>query len=114
MVTDNNNDNIISNGKKKSGDCITDTPSQSNATYPTNNNQLVMFMNYMDYVDDDALFMFSNEQCYKIYICINLYRKQLVSSLRNANSRVYVNKNDMPFLIPYAFYNTTIRIISFY
>jgi hypothetical protein len=124
VATDNNNNGILEGGER-SGDCIIDTPDQKRSTfsnpfvsnsYPTNNNKLVMFMNYMDYVDDDAMFMFSKEQCQRMYICISTFRNQLLSQSQNQtqnpktqsqsqipknpqNPKIIrkINRNDLPF-----------------
>lgn len=78
------------------GDCVADTPPQGTPTYgnpftnvnnwPTSRpvDQLTanrhMFMNFMDYSDDIAMFMFTSDQAEKIRQMILLYRPQLISS----------------------------------
>lgn len=66
-----------------SGDDVVDTPQQITPTYgnpfitnqwPLYRNNLCMFMNYMDYVDDCAMFMFTHDQVMKILIFIHLFR----------------------------------------
>ena len=65
------------------GDDVVDTPPQSTPTYgnpftsqqwPTYHHNLSMFMNYMDYVDDDAMFMFTHDQVLKIMMFIHMFR----------------------------------------
>ena len=79
------------------GDCVADTPPQGNPTYGnplTNPNSWPssspsdesnsfrhMFMNYMDYSDDVAMFMFTEDQVIKMRLLIYLYRPNLLSSV---------------------------------
>lgn len=97
-ILNNNKDNSVPLCET-TGDCICDTPPQIEPTYgnpfddkynknpknplysawPTYNNTLSMFMNYMDYSDDAAMFMFTSEQATKIIILLNLYRTELVN-----------------------------------
>ena len=74
------------------GDCIEDTPPQNMATYgnPFNDPSLWtfteykntkswhMFMNFMDYVDDKSMFMFTKDQCKKLRLMILLERPKMV------------------------------------
>ena len=66
------------------GDCVEDTPLQINPTfgnpyksgiYPVCNNKLSMFINFMDYSDDDVMCMFTLDQSKKIDYMLNTYRK---------------------------------------
>jgi len=67
-------------------DFVTDTPNQygpngGKPTFPhvTCNNAPHgdMFMNYMDYVDDDTMFMFSKEQVARMHAALEFERSQL-------------------------------------
>lgn len=78
------------------GDCIIDTPPQGNPTYgnpfttpktwpsskPIDESQSYrhMFMNFMDYSDDGALFMFTKDQKSKLRQMIHLYRPAILSN----------------------------------
>lgn len=85
---DTNSDGVVST-EEKSGDCVTDTPRQISPTFgnplngtsplPVYNGVLSMFINYMDYVDDASMFMFSAEQAIKIRLMLDLYRSALVN-----------------------------------
>ncbi len=91
-ITDTNNDNLI-DVDEDTGDCVKDTPSQIVPTYGnplnegattwdmkghhTHDNHLCMFMNYMNYTDDVAMFMFTKEQKAKIILMIDMYRSEL-------------------------------------
>ena len=82
------------NVQELKGDCVCDTPSQGKPTYgnpysspsswPTSKaadeskRYPHMFMNYMDYSDDIALFMFTRQQAVKIRQMIYLYRSGLI------------------------------------
>lgn len=106
IAIDNNEDGLIGINER-TGDCISDTPNQNIPTngnpfiekvFPYNNNnpkKLVMYMNYMDYVYDDSMFMFTIEQCQKIYLCLNKFRLDLV-----VNRNIPINKPNPRFL-PY-------------
>jgi len=75
------------------GDCIEDTPPQNCATYGNplidtylwryteykNTKSWHMFMNFMDYVDDEAMFMFSKDQCKKLRLMIMLERPNIIN-----------------------------------
>lgn len=83
---DTNNDNKLSVGET-TGDLIEDTPPQLNPTYGNVYNDgwssytidgvryYGMFMNFMDYSDDINLFMFTQEQCLKIRLLLEIYRR---------------------------------------
>ncbi len=64
-------------------DYVNDTPLSSTAnygcpSYPTYHcNTSDMFMNYMDYVNDNCMFMFSNGQVARMWACLNTSRAQL-------------------------------------
>lgn len=67
-------------------DFVTDTPNQygpngGKPTFPhvtcNNGPHGDMFMNYMDYVDDDTMFMFSKEQVARMHAALEFERSQL-------------------------------------
>ena len=76
------------------GDCVVDTPPQGNPTYgnplntpntwPTSrasdetSSYQHMYMNFMDYSDDIALMMFTNDQSIKMRLMLYMYRPALV------------------------------------
>jgi len=78
------------------GDCISDTPPQGKPTYgnpfetlntwptskPIDESQSYrhMFMNYMDYSDDIAMFMFTRDQTIKIRQMVHLYRPDILKN----------------------------------
>lgn len=78
------------------GDCVEDTPPQKDPTYgnPFNNPNTWpasrpidensahrhMFMNFMDYSDDAALFMFTKDQADKLRQMIFIYRPDIIES----------------------------------
>ncbi|XWV25828.1 zinc metalloprotease [Tupanvirus soda lake] len=78
------------------GDCVADTPPQANPTYgnpfstpntwPTSRpiDEIKayrhMFMNFMDYSDDIALFMFTRDQKTKIRQMIHIYRPDILTN----------------------------------
>lgn len=92
--------------QESTGDCIADTPYQDEPTYnnPFNINNINgkkmkwpcsmeqvkdgnniiqkkswhMFMNFMDYSDDDALFMFTNDQVTKMRLMLKMFRPHTV------------------------------------
>lgn len=82
--------------EEKKGDLVADTPPQKDPTYgnPLNNpntwpmSQPIdeskpyyhMYMNYMDYSDDEALFMFTKDQATKIRLLINIYRPNILTN----------------------------------
>ena len=77
------------------GDCIIDTPPQKDPSYgnpfenptswpmsrPNDENQAYhhMFMDFMDYSDDIAMFMFTKDQASKIRQMIHLYRPDILN-----------------------------------
>lgn len=83
------------------GDCIADTPPQSTPTYGnpfTNPNYWPtskpsdetksyrhMFMNFMDYSDDTAMFMFTHDQAIKIRQMIYIYRNGIITNQDSSN-----------------------------
>ncbi len=85
------------NVEEMKGDCVIDTPPQSIPTYgnPFTTNTIwptskpsdelqfyrAMFMNFMDYVDDVAMFMFTNDQAIKMRMMISLYRPLILSDV---------------------------------
>ena len=84
------------NAEEMKGDCVIDTPPQSTATYgnpfltptswptskPSDESQSykAMFMNFMDYVDDVAMFIFTSDQTSKMRQMVSLYRPQILGS----------------------------------
>jgi hypothetical protein len=52
-----------------------DFPSSSCGNAPNGD----MFMNYMDYVDDDSMFMFTEEQVIRMQTALELFRSGLGS-----------------------------------
>lgn len=78
------------------GDCVVDTPPQGTPTYgdptttpstwPTSkpvdetNSYRHMFMNYMDYSDDIAMFMFTKDQSSKLRQMIYIYRPDILTN----------------------------------
>lgn len=72
------------------GDYVSDTPDQASETYGcypfprtdscSPNSPGIMFMNYMDYSDDDCLNMFTTGQASRMYAAINAYYPLLFSS----------------------------------
>lgn len=80
--------------QESKGDCVVDTPPQGNPTYgnplstpntwPTSRafdeTSLYqhMYMNFMDYSDDIALMMFTNDQSVKMRLMLYMYRPALV------------------------------------
>jgi len=77
------------------GDCIEDTPPQNCATYGDpfidkklwqftnykNTKSWHMFMNFMDYVDDKSMFMFTKDQCKKLRLMLMLERPNIIKSI---------------------------------
>ncbi|MEM3062514.1 MAG: M43 family zinc metalloprotease [Nitrososphaerota archaeon] len=84
------------------GDCVADTPPQKDPTYgnpfndPSNwpmskpydedKAYYHMFMNFMDYTDDIALFQFTRDQVLKIRQMIHIYRPGILANSPNAGS----------------------------
>jgi hypothetical protein len=78
------------NGACSGSDNVTDTPNQGSENYGTpsfphtdnctTSSPGVMFMNYMDYVDDAAMFMFSAGQKTRMWATINGTRASLLTS----------------------------------
>lgn len=78
--------NFGASAAEKIGDCVADTPPQESATYgnPFSSpfvwpNGEAMFFNFMDYVDDKAMFMFTRDQSLKIREMIHMYRPGLLA-----------------------------------
>ena len=79
------------------GDCVVDTPPQrvptygnpfsnpkkwpASVPYDDNKSYYHMFMNFMDYSDDIAMFMFTHDQAIKIRLMINIYRKDILNNV---------------------------------
>jgi hypothetical protein len=71
-------------------DYVNDTPNQAKATYGcfnyphtdlcTSLNPGIMFMNYMDYSDDNCLNMFTTNQATRMFAAINTYYNSLLTS----------------------------------
>ena len=80
------------NGTCSGSDYVNDTPNQGDATfgcltYPALDNCTaispgIMFMNYMDYSDDNCLNMFTKNQASRMFTAINSYYPTLLSSNR--------------------------------
>lgn len=83
--------------EQTTGDCVPDTPKQNNASFGNpfaskswpytvvrSGGKITkswhMFMSYMDYSDDVALFMFTKEQVTRMRLIIRSFRKGLISS----------------------------------
>ena len=85
-----NLDHVWGNGGCGSDDQVEDTPVQDDAssgcpTFPLTDNCTsagngVMFMNYMDYVDDNCMNMFSQGQATRMMAAINASRSGLLNS----------------------------------
>ena len=85
-----NLDHVWGNGGCGSDDQVEDTPVQDDAssgcpTFPltdncTSSGSGVMFMNYMDYVDDNCMNMFSQGQATRMMAAINASRSGLLNS----------------------------------
>lgn len=83
---DTDNDGLLEYGER-TGDLVTDTPIQMNPSYGNSYEKqwpvtiingkkyYSMFMNFMDYSNDINLFMLTKEQCKKVRLFINIYRK---------------------------------------
>ncbi len=104
------------NGACSGTDNIADTPNQAEETYGchifpytdicTTTGNGVMFMNYMDYSDDDCLNMFTSNQATRMFVTLNGYYPTLTTSvacqdvIENVNSidalqfSVYPNPTD--------------------
>lgn len=86
------------------GDCVVDTPPQRDPTYgnplanpsswPTSRARdeskayRHMYMNFMDYSNDIAMFMFTADQSIKLRLLTYLYRPKLVSTFTGATTPV--------------------------
>ncbi len=85
-----NLDHVWGNGGCGSDDQVADTPLQDDASsdcpnFPMTDNCTtsgngIMFMNYMDYVDDDCMNMFSQGQATRMMAAINASRPMLLNS----------------------------------
>jgi hypothetical protein len=92
FIFDYKHRNLLTEGEM-TGDCIEDTPVQKCATYgdPFSCHSLWkctmdkgkkswhMFMNFMDYVDDKAMFMFTKDQCTKLRLMLLMDRPGVVN-----------------------------------
>jgi hypothetical protein len=88
-------------GEQWKGDCVVDTPPQAYPTFgnpydtpqkwvesrasDSDNKHHHMFMNFMDYTDDQCLFMFTADQIIKMRKMIHLYRSDIVKLSDDAN-----------------------------
>lgn len=88
--------NLDQEAQEIKGDCVVDTPPQRDPTYgnPFNNTNSWpssmpfdekhahrhMFMNYMDYSDDIALFMFTHDQRTKIRQLVHIYKPSILQN----------------------------------
>jgi len=95
---------IEGSGLDKTGDLISDTPYQLNSGYgdpsdkplewpasidATNGKKSYhQWMNFMDYCDDEATFMFTKDQVYKMHVATQLWRPEL---LENENPNPIIN-----------------------
>lgn len=82
------------NPDEVTGDQICDTPQELEAVYgnpfmtPSEWPHIIvngkkvysMFFNFMDYVDDAAMFMFTKDQCTRMRLLINVYRPELLKN----------------------------------
>jgi PKD repeat protein len=90
------------NGACSGSDQVSDTPDQADMSYGCNTfpttdactatSPGIMFMNYMDYSDDDCMNMFTDGQASRMLSAINLYRSGLISSNGCDNSSVLAAK----------------------
>ena len=93
--------------QEKKGDCVIDTPPQGKETYgnpyknpsswpqskPSDDKKYKhMFMNFMDYTDDIALFMFTKDQVIKMRQFIYIYRPDI---LTNSIKTTKLSENDI-------------------
>lgn len=79
------------NGACSGSDNIADTPNQSGETYGchtfpytdacTTTGNGIMYMNYMDYSDDDCLNMFTSNQATRMYVSLNGFYPTLFTSV---------------------------------
>lgn len=79
------------NGLCSGTDNIADTPNQTEETYGcytfprldncTSTGNGIMFMNYMDYSDDDCLNMFTSNQATRMFVSLNGYYPSLTTSV---------------------------------
>ncbi len=80
-------------------DLVSDTPDQEHRyigcpDYPVKScNSNDMFMNYMDYVDDECMYMFTEGQMERMKATIMIYRKELIQNSMCENM-VITPKND--------------------
>ncbi|MBN1250904.1 MAG: PKD domain-containing protein [Bacteroidales bacterium] len=88
---------IWGDGNCTATDYVDDTPSAESEyygcpTYPQNScNSNDMFMNYMDYVDDQCMFMFSDGQEARMWACLNTTRSELGTSSGNIDPTADAN-----------------------
>lgn len=74
-------------GACNGSDLVADTPNQGSEYYScpsfpqTSCGSQDMFMNYMDYTDDDCMNIFTNGQKTRTHAAINVYRSSLLTSL---------------------------------
>lgn len=92
-----NLDHVWGNGgcSAANDDLVADTPRQSNPNYGCPNfpqvecssgSNGVMFMNFMDYVDDDCMNMFTQGQGDRMLAAINTYRPNMLNSQCDSGS----------------------------
>jgi len=102
------------------GDCVIDTPPQLNPTYgnpfstpttwptskPSDESQSyrAMFMDFMDYVDDIAMFMFTADQASKMRQMVRIYRSQILTGPPAPSPPPIPTPTPTP--IPYNYTNT--------
>lgn len=85
-------------------DLVADTPTQSTSNFGCPTFQHVtcsngpngdMFMNYMDYVDDNCMVMFSNGQKTRITACLNSSRTGLLTSAASKCTTTDITENSL-------------------
>ena len=61
-------------------DCVSDTPPQQSPNFGKTGAAGTMFMNFMDYTDDNTIVMFTKEQVRRMHLAAYLYRPELMFS----------------------------------
>ncbi len=88
---------IWGDGGCSASDYVDDTPSSDAANYncpshpDASCNSNDMFMNYMDYVDDECMYMFSDGQSARMWACLNSSRLNLGTSDGNIDPTADAN-----------------------
>ncbi len=91
-------------GACSGSDNIADTPNQESETYGCHNFPFtdnctttgngIMYMNYMDYSDDDCLNMFTSNQATRMYVSLTGYYPTLTTSNACQDVKTSINKLD--------------------